>query len=258
MKQKIILAFSGGNDSTFLLEVIYRFTNRICHAIFFQTPFVSPRTLENVYAYLEAKGINYTIIPVDLLQYPSIVINQTDRCYYCKKFMFEELMRQFNFPRENPRFFEGTNFEEAVSEYRPGLAAIEELGLESPLRRAGITGKDIEALRKEYGIPEGVDHIGCLATRIPYDTPITPEILEKIDTAEDFLRMRGFHNVRVRYFGEIARLEVNRDELERLGKPEVRESFLKHMEGIGFTRVLLDLRGYCKGSLDLDHIESNS
>ncbi|MBW1658901.1 MAG: ATP-dependent sacrificial sulfur transferase LarE [Deltaproteobacteria bacterium] len=252
MKQKIILAFSGGDDSTFLLEVIYRYTNRICHAVFFQTPFVSPKTLDRVYKYLEKKGINFTIIPIDLLEDPSIVVNQSDRCYYCKKFMFEELMSHFNFPGENPRFFEGTNFEEAMNEHRPGLAAIEELGLESPLRRAGLTAEDIAILRKEYSIPEGVDHIGCLATRIPYDTPITMEILEKVDKAEDFLRERDFHNVRVRYFGEMARIEVKADEIGRLGQEEIRVPFLKHMEDLGFSKILVDLRGYRKGSLDLE------
>ncbi|RTZ93021.1 MAG: TIGR00268 family protein [Deltaproteobacteria bacterium] len=252
MKQKIILAFSGGNDSTFLLEVIYRFTDRICHAVFFQTPFVSPKTLESVYTYLENRGINYTIIPVDLLEDPSIVVNQPDRCYYCKKYMFEELLSHFDFPGENPRFIEGTNFEEAVSEHRPGLAAIEELGLESPLRKAGLTGEDIARLRKEYSIPEGVDQIGCLATRIPYDTPITPEILKKIDEAEDFLRKNGFHNVRVRYFGETARVEVDSGELGQLGQSSIREPFLEHMTELGFSRVLVDLKGYQKGSLDLE------
>ncbi len=252
MKQKIILAFSGGDDSTFLLETIYRYTGRICHAVFFQTPFVSPRTLENVYKYLEERGINYFILPVDLLQEPSIVVNQEDRCYHCKRLMFEELLNHFDFPGENPRFMEGTNFEEAVSEHRPGLAAIEELGLESPLRKAGLTNGDIEALRKEYAIPKGVDQIGCLATRIPYDTPITPEILERVDKAEDFLRVRGFHNVRVRYFGDTAKVEVERNELERFGHPNVREPFLEHMEDLDFTRVLVDLRGYRKGSLDLE------
>lgn len=233
-----------------MLEVIYRFTNRICHAVFFQTPFVSPKTFENVYLFLEKRGINYTILPVNLLEEPDVIVNQPDRCYHCKKAMFEVLVNYFNFPGASPRFMEGTNLSEALQEYRPGLAALEGLGIESPLRKAGMTKEDIQVLRQEHRIPPGIDDIGCLATRIPYGTPITQPILEQIEKAEKFLRQRGFHNVRVRYFGDEARVEVDAKEIDRFAASSLRESFLAHLEELGFSSMYLDLKGYRKGNLD--------
>jgi len=250
MKQKIILAFSGGSDSTFLLDVIYRYTNRICHAVFFKTPFVSPRTDENVCRFLEKREINYTILPIDTLQDPDIVVNQPDRCFHCKKLMFETLFQHFDYPVESLRFMEGTNFSEALSERRPGLAAIGELGVESPLCLAGITEEDIAALREELNLTSAVDDVGCLATRVPYETPITEEVLKRIDDAEDFLRQRGFRDVRVRFFDETVKIEVNKDDLARLMRQPLRGIYLDHLKDLGFSRALLDMEGYQKGALD--------
>ncbi len=247
MKQKIVLAFSGGSDSTFLLEIIYRFTNRICHAVFFQTPFVSPATLQKVYRFLEEKEINYTILPIDLLGIPLVTANGIDRCYHCKKALFESLLKYFDLPGTSQRCMEGTNLSEVLYGHRPGLKALEELGIESPLRKAGITEEDIKTLRREHNISPGVDDIGCLATRIPTGTPLKPKLLKVVDAAEDFLRQRGFHHVRVRHHGETARIEVAPDELNRFGNAKLRESFLHHLESLGFSSMLLDLKGYQKG-----------
>ncbi len=249
MKQKIILAFSGGSDSTFLLEIIYRFTSRICHTVFFQTPFVSVRTLKSVCSFLENRGINYTILPVDLLSDPGVVANQPDRCYHCKRHLFEELFKHFDYPSESLRFMEGTNFTEVLNEYRPGLTALEEQGVESPLRLSGMLEEDIETLRKEHGIARGVDDIGCLATRIPYGTMITQEIIKRIDEAEDFLRQRGFHQIRARYMGDTVKIEVNPNELGRLAQPPLRGIYLDYLKNLGFSGVLLDLKGYQRGIL---------
>lgn len=250
MKQKIILAFSGGSDSTFLLDVIFRFTSRICHAVFFQTPFVSAQTLESVYKFLEGRGINYTILPVDLLSKPDITANQAERCYHCKRYLFETLFKHFDYPAESFRFMEGTNFSEVLNERRPGLVALEELGVESPLRLSGMMEEDIEALRQEHTITRGIDDIGCLATRIPYGTLITKEVIKKIDDAENFLRRRGFHQVRARYFGETVEIEVNQNDLMRLTRQPLRGVYLRYLRDLGFSRVFLNLNGYQKGALE--------
>ncbi len=250
MKQKIILAFSGGGDSTFLLEVIYRFTTRICHAVFFQTPFVSPRTLENIYKFLENRGINYTILPVDLLSIPGVAVNGKERCYYCKRHLFDTLFKHFDYPSETFRFMEGTNLSEALNEHRPGLLALEELGVESPLRLSGMLDTDIDVLRREHKITRGVDDIGCLATRVPYGIPLTRDVIKKINDAEEFLRERGFHQVRARYFGNTVRIEVHPNDVARLAQQPLRGGYLEYLGKLGFSRAFLDLNGYQKGRFD--------
>ncbi len=250
MKQKIILAFSGGSDSTFLLETIYHLTSQIFHVAFFQTPFSSLRTAENAYKFLESRGFNYTILPLDLLKEPDVVANQPDRCYHCKKAMFEALLKYFNLPGVLPRFMEGTNFSEALHENRPGLRAIEELKIESPLRRAGMTDEDIAVLREEHHFHPPIDDIGCLATRIPYGTPITIDLLKRIDEAEEFLREKDFHKVRIRYMGDTAKIEVAQEELPRLVHPPFRNTLVDHLKGVGFKHVYVDMEGYRPGAFD--------
>jgi len=252
MKQKLILAFSGGRDSRFLLEIITRFTERTCHAVFFQSPFVSPETFKNTCSFLEEMEINYTIIPVDLLKNPSVTKNGRDRCYHCKRLMFETLFRYFNYPSEILRFMEGTNFSEAISENRPGLRAVEELGIESPLRQAGLTEDDIAILSKTYQMTGEADDIGCLATRIPFGVPITEEILKKIDESEDPLRREGMHPVRVRYFGKTARIEAGGETVGRLFNNPFRDRYIRLLNGLGFSNIFVDLRGYRKGALAED------
>jgi len=250
MKQEIILAFSGGKDSRFLLETISRFTGRALHAVFFQTPFVAPGTVESVYKFLKGNKINHTIIPVDLLSNPLIAKNERDRCYHCKNMMFQILFQTFDGSPEEVRFMEGTNFTEAVSENRPGLRAVEELGIESPLRRAGLTDDDIRTLSKAGQMVGEVDDIGCLATRIPYGIPITGKILGIIDKSEIPLRQRGLHDVRVRYLGKTAKIEVAGDSLEKLIEQPFRDWYINQLTRLGFSNIFVDIRGYQKGILD--------
>lgn len=251
MRQKIILAFSGGSDSAFLLDVIYRLTNQKVHAVFFKTPFVSPVTLASVSRFLKVEGVNHTILPVDLMKNPDVVANRPDRCYHCKRHMFETLFNYFGNSIDSLRFMEGTNLSEVLEEQRSGLAAIEELGVESPLRLSGITEEDIAALRQEHAMTGVIDDVGCLATRIPYGTQITKESLERIDMAEDFLRKQGFHHVRARFFGEKTRIEVNMGQLNQLKKRSLRKAYKSYLETLGFYHVLIDNKGYQKGNLGI-------
>ena len=258
MGPTILLAFSGGRDSTFLLEVIERFTQETCHAVFFHTPFVSPSTYQAVQGYLEGRGISHTNLEVNPLQLPQVAENHPRRCYYCKRLLFETLRRRLGDRSREFRIMEGTTLTEVLHEHRPGLQALEELGVECPLRRAGMTEETMEALRAEHGLDEGVDTIGCLATRIPHGIPITRELLRRIDEAEMFLRERKFRTVRARYLGQILKIEVHPDDLERLTQPSLRDACLRYLKGIGFHNIVLDLNGYRTGSIETLRVERSN
>ncbi len=249
MEPEIILAFSGGDDSTFLLNVIDRFTHKRCHPVFFRTPFISPRTFGRVRSSLEERGGPYTVLEVNLLRVPQIVANRPDRCYHCKRYLFTALQRNFKGRRE-VRFMEGTNFSEVLDERRPGLSALEELNVETPLRLSGMTEEEMETLRREYHIPRGIDDIGCLATRVPYGVPITEEMIKRIDTAEEYLRQQGFHQVRARFYGSKVKIEVDREELARLARPSERDACRYYLHRHGFSKVIFDEVGYRTGALE--------
>jgi PP-loop superfamily ATP-utilizing enzyme len=144
---------------------------------------------------------------------------------------------------------EGTTLSEVLNEHRPGLRALEELGVESPLRLTGLMEEEMAALEAEYNFDEGVDNIGCLATRIPYGLPISSERLKRIDQAEEFLRKRGFRQVRARYLPQALKIEVDLISLPRLVQPSFRIAYLNHLRELGFSEVFLDLNGYRTGSI---------
>ncbi len=250
MKPPILLAFSGGRDSTFLLEVLEKLSHQHCHAVFFHTPFVSPHTLTAVRTYLERRGTTHTILEVDPLRIAAIAENTPQRCYHCKRLLFETLLRRFDDKHPRGRVMEGTTLSEVLQEHRPGLRAIEELGIESPLRLSGMLEEDLETLRVEYGFNEGVDDIGCLATRIPHGVPISRELLNRIDQAEAFLREKGFRQVRARYLRQALKIEIHREELERLVRQPLRNAYLNYLKKLGFSEIFLDLNGYRTGSIE--------
>ena len=193
----------------------------------------------------------HKILTLNELAVPEIKNNPADRCYRCKKELYRRML-QFAEEKGISRLLEGSN-EDDLHVYRPGLRAIGELGVRSPLAEMGLTKEEVRFLAKDYGIPVADRPSSpCLATRLPYGTEIDLELLRRIDEAEEFLRKLSFYNVRVRVHRDIARLEIDTEEFPQLLKE--RERIIRKLKELGFPYVTLDLEGFRSGSMDI-HIE---
>jgi pyridinium-3,5-biscarboxylic acid mononucleotide sulfurtransferase len=246
--QGVAVAFSGGVDSSLLLalcaEVLGR--ERVV-ALIGYSPTYPVRERERAVAFCESLGVDYQMLETDEIGDERYRENSPLRCYYCKAHLFGDALR---FARERgfATVVEGSNADD-MGDYRPGRKATVELGVRSPLLEAGLTKDEIRQISRHLGLPSSdLPAKACLASRIPYGTPIDEQSLMKIDEAEEFLESLGFGQVRVRYHGDIARIEVNPAEFSRI--LENREVIAQKLNQIGFTFVSLDLAGYRTGSLN--------
>lgn len=197
----------------------------------------------------EEMGAGFRMLSIDELQGAGILDNPEDRCYRCKKYLFEQLIR------ESERLgasviLEGTN-EDDLHVYRPGLWAVKELGIISPLADARLTKEEVRRLAGDLGIPaSSKPSTPCLATRFPYGARLSYEEMRKVEKGERFVRELGFYNVRLRIHGSIVRIEVN---IEEFGKfMEKREEIASHLKELGYDYVTLDLEGFRSGSMDIN------
>ena len=242
------VAFSSGVDSTFLLKVAHEELGDRAVAVTVRSSTFPKRELDEAVAFCRAEGIRHKIIDTNELDIPGFSENPPDRCYLCKKSIFGEIMA-FALANGFAAVLEGSNMDDD-GDYRPGMRAIRELGVRSPLHDAGLTKAEIRALSREMGLPTAEKpSFACLASRFPYGERITAEGLERVERAERWLRERlGLSQLRVRSHGDMARIEVPSADIPRLAAraAEIAESIKK----IGFAYVTLDLRGYRTGSLN--------
>jgi uncharacterized protein len=180
---------------------------------------------------------------------PGFIANPPDRCYTCKQLIFAEIIR-IAASMGMKRVAHGVNLDD-LGDYRPGLKAAEEMGVMAPLAEAGLTKADIRVLSRRMRLPTwNKPSMACLASRIPYGRPITPEALKMVEAAEEVLQRLGFYGCRVRHHGEVARIEVVPGDLKKAMHPEVRADILESLRTIGFRHVAVDLEGYVQGSLN--------
>lgn len=242
----IAIAFSGGVDSMLLVYAAKQVTDQVL-AITFVNPLQSKQETAHAKKWAQEMGVEHVII--EETEIPEEVVKNTrERCYLCKKHLFEQAKKKAN-ELGHALFVDGTNVDD-LSEYRPGLRALEELGVKSPLRELGYTKKDVRDLLRSLGLAYSEKpSTPCLATRFPYDRPIDVEILDRLDRAEYFIRQMGFQNVRVRYYDGLVRMEVNVDDLSKMlqRRGEVIRFFKLEL---GFRYVTLDLEGFRSGSMD--------
>ena len=192
-------------------------------------------------------GAKHVVLTIHELREAGIQTNPKDRCYLCKKYLFGQIL-QFAAQKGITQILEGTN-EEDLHKYRPGIRAIRELGIFSPLAAVGMTKEEVRTLANEYGISvANRPSAPCLATRFPYGTMLSLEALTKVEQAEQYLRALGFRNIRVRVYGEIVRIEVGNDQLmEAVAK---RENINSYFKTLGYHYITLDLEGFRSGSMD--------
>ena len=245
----LAVGFSAGVDSTFLLAVAHEVLGDRVIAVTGRDASVPEREIKEAKAFCEERGIRHIIYTMDPMKEEGYRKNGPDRCYFCKRGIYTEIRR---IAEENGIEYmaEGSNMDD-LGDYRPGLRAVEELSVKSPLREAKMTKADIRMLSKAMGLPTwSKPAYACLASRFVYGEEITEEKLKMIDQAEQFLIEQGFLEERVRMHGKIARIEVPAKDISRLAEDGIREKVYEFFKRIGFQFVTLDLRGYQMGSMN--------
>jgi uncharacterized protein len=247
---KVLVAFSGGVDSTLLLRVAHdALGNENVLAVTALSPLYPERELAGVKKLIQTIGVRHLLIESNELEIPGFSKNPSNRCYYCKGKLFEELLSLGK--KEGISFIvEGSTLDDD-KDHRPGRMAIQELGIRSPLKEAGFTKPEVRELSKELGLSTwDKPSFACLASRFPYGEEITPEGLRMVDEAEDFLFGLGFKQVRVRHYQNLARIEILQEEMGRLMEGPLREKVVSHLKGVGYKYVTLDLQGFRSGSMN--------
>jgi len=245
----VLVAFSGGVDSTLLLAAAHDALGERVLAVTAVSPTLPTPDMTAAKEVAAQLGVRWITLQTDELADPCFRANTPDRCYFCKKALFAKLVDLAR--REKLScVIDGANADD-LADYRPGMKAARELGVRSPFIELGI-GKDaIRRLARERGLPAWErPSSACLASRIPYGETITVERLERISRAEDALRALGFRQVRVRDHGTVARIEVGRDELEKLLGAAMREAAVDACKKAGYLYVTLDLQGYRTGAMN--------
>jgi uncharacterized protein len=247
---KALVAFSGGVDSTLLLKVAQdTLGNNHVLAVTALSPLYPERELEGVKKLIQALGARHRLILSNELEIPGFSKNPPDRCYYCKSKLFGELL---DLAKEEtiPIVIEGSTLDDD-RDHRPGKRAMQELGIRSPLKEAGFTKEEVRELSRALGLPTwDKPSFACLASRFPYGEEITEEGLRRVDQAEDFLFGLGFKQVRVRHYGDLARIEIFKEEMGRLMNGSLREKVVDHLKGMGYRYITLDLQGFRSGSMN--------
>ena len=245
----LAVAFSGGVDSAFLLRCAQDALGDRAVAVTAAPPFVPPRELREAREFCEARGIRQVVIPSAELNIDSVRHNPPDRCYHCKREIFGRIIEAAA-RLGISAVAEGSNVDD-TGDYRPGMRAIRELGVRSPLLEAGLTKAEIRALSRELGLPTwDKPSFACLASRFVYGEAITDEKLRMVDRAEQLLMELGFRQLRVRIHGDLARIEVPPEDLPRVAEPETRARISRELREYGFHYVTLDLAGYRTGSMN--------
>lgn len=250
-KKDCVIAFSGGVDSSLLLRLACERAKDYGTAVYgvmILSELAPAGDVEIARAVADEAGARFVTLKINELSQPGIADNSVQRCYICKKYLFTRLL---DFAREKgiDTVLEGTN-EDDLHVYRPGIRAIKELGVQSPLAFAGMTKAQVRDLAKTYGISVADRPSSpCLATRFPYGTHLTVEALQKAEQGEDILHRLGFRQVRLRVHDNIARIEVEVCEMQRL--LSVAAQVVCEIKALGYDYVTLDLEGFRSGSMDL-------
>ena len=245
----VVVAFSGGVDSTFLLKTAHDILGDRAIAVTARSCSFPERELKEAAAFCEKENIRHVICDSEELDIDGFANNPVNRCYLCKNELFTKIWavaREY----ETEHVAEGSNMDD-TGDYRPGLTAVAEQGVKSPLRSAKLTKEEIRALSKEIGLSTwDKQSFACLSSRFPYGESITREKLEMVDKAEQLLLDMGLRQVRVRHHGDIARIETDEHGFSILTNQKNRENVYTRLKRYGFIYVAVDLPGYRTGSMN--------
>jgi uncharacterized protein len=245
----VAVAFSSGVDSTFLLKTAHDVLGNNAIAVTGRSHSFPKRELDEASSFALKHGIEHLIVDSEELDIDGFSKNPANRCYLCKTELFTKI-RQIAESRNIPHIVEGSNTDDE-GDYRPGMQAIKELGILSPLRRAGLSKNEIRSLSDTMGLPTwNKPSFACLASRFPYGESITKERLETIDQAEQFLLDSSLRQVRVRFHGNLARIETDEAGFQFLLDKTHRDAIHRKFQSLGFVYVAVDLLGYRTGSMN--------
>jgi pyridinium-3,5-biscarboxylic acid mononucleotide sulfurtransferase len=247
----VLVAFSGGVDSTYLASEAHEVLGKQSLAVFAHSAVCPPDELKQVKVLAQNLNLRFHTIETHEMADPQFVANTQDRCYYCKLELFHKLKEIAS--QEGLKWLaDGTNFDD-LADFRPGRRACQESGIRSPLLEAELTKDEIRNLSREKGLPTWDKPASpCLASRIPYGTKVTVDVLEKIAAGEDYLHSLGIKQLRLRHHGDIARIEVDIRDMPLLLIDKNRKNILHKLKCLGYRYITLDLAGYRTGSLNIN------
>ncbi len=243
----VLVAYSGGVDSTLLLSVAHEVLGDRALGVIAVSPLIPDYEQQEAQAVAEQMGLPLAVIQKGDLRDPQVLANTQDRCYFCKASICE-LLQSYAAEHSYATVVDGSNVDD-TGDYRPGQRAARECGMRSPLQDVGLTKAEIRALARERNLPNwDKPSSACLASRIPYGTPLTQEALERVGRAELVLRQLGLRQFRVRHHGTVARIEVPTEDFDTIvdGRGTITDAF----KALGYAYVTLDLSGFRSGSMN--------
>ncbi len=247
--ESVLVAFSGGVDSTFLAKAAYMALGEKAIAVTARSPSYPKAEMEEAIQLAQQIGIRHLFIDTEEINDPNYAANPPNRCYFCKTELFQKMKPLAQ--RLGVRHIIYGAIADDLSDFRPGMQAAKEQGAIAPLAELGFTKDEIRLLSRWLGLPTwNKPSFACLSSRFPYGATITPEKLRQVEEAEEFLRQHGFSAFRVRHHDTIARIEVPPEDFPRFLDPTFRSALIKRFREIGFLFVTLDLMGLRSGSLN--------
>ncbi len=247
--ESVLIAFSGGADSTFLLKVASDTLKDNVLAVTSDSPTITRKELAFTEEIAKELDVDHLIIKTDELNQENFTRNNSNRCFWCKTELFSKLTGLAR--DKNLKYVaDGSNFDDK-KDFRPGMKAAKKLGVRSPLMEAGITKDDIRVISRSLKLPTwDKPASACLSSRVPYGTRISSKVLGRIEDAEEILHIEGFKQVRARDYKDMVRIEVMEKDIPRLLETGTRKRLINSLRNIGYYYITLDLEGYRTGSLN--------
>ena len=247
--ESAVVAFSGGIDSTLVLAVANKVLNGRVLAVTAKSDSVPERELRAAKELTQALDINHKVIRTEEMSSPDYLKNSGNRCYYCKSELYAKLA-MVSSQYKITSILNGINLDD-LGDHRPGILAAKEAGIISPLVESQLNKQDVRNLARDMGLTNwGKPALACLSSRIPYGQPVTAKKLSMIDKAEEIFLEEGFKEVRVRHYGDMARIELLKTEIPILMKNGLYKKTMHRLKNIGFQKITIDPEGYRSGSLN--------